>query len=195
MRAWRSSLSEVCWNPSDEVKLSISTRIGSMHIWKLHTDYALYNMKRARQYRDLLVSEGIHDETMEYWNLGLYQTFHAVAHLADLAIEGPADVGHTVWALGKKICFKGEAFPTAFTDGSFIEGFVYSHGKHPHLVNALAPGCRAFTGQRRTVPAITESIEVVRFAETFVDLEALAGFHPILVSSRENMCRTCEQGR
>ena len=94
--------------------------------------YSLYHMKRARRYMDHLDRLDIYKETEDFFEIGQFKTYHGSAHLA---CELP-DVGHCLWALVKRVTYRGEPFPTAFSDGTFMEGFT-AYTRHRHLVTAL----------------------------------------------------------
>lgn len=125
----------LAWPPPGVWEGWTACLISGRFFQKPHPDYALYHIKRARRCRDLLIAHDIHGQTMEYWNQGAYKLFHSASHLKE---DGPANVGHKMWAVVKRCCFAGEPFGTAHSDGGFMEGFVSSSAKQPELVNALA---------------------------------------------------------
>ena len=95
--------------------------------------YSLYHMKRARRYMDHLDRLDIYQETEDFFQIGQFKTYHGSAHLGQDELP---DVGHCLWALVKRVTYRGEPFPTAFSDGTFMEGFT-AYTRHRHLVTAL----------------------------------------------------------
>ena len=75
----------------------------------------------------------IYKETEDFFEIGQFKTYHGSAHLGQDELP---DVGHCLWALVKRVTYRGEPFPTAFSDGTFMEGFT-AYTRHPHLVTAL----------------------------------------------------------
>ena len=75
----------------------------------------------------------IYQETEDFFRIGQFKTYHGSAHLGQDELP---DVGHCLWALVKRVTYRGEPFPTAFSDGTFMEGFT-AYTRHPHLVTAL----------------------------------------------------------